>query len=260
MEVIIQPNAEAASAVAAGIVAGLLRKKPNAVLGLATGGTPLLLYRDLIGMHRQGQIDFSGVTTFNLDEYVGLEPEHPQSYHRYMWENFFQHINIDKKKVNLPDGVTKDIPAFCGHYEEQIRAAGGIDLQILGLGTDGHIGFNMPSSSLASRTRLKTITAQTRKDNARFFGREEEVPYHVITMGIGTIMEARQCLLLAFGTKKAMAVSEMVEGPITAMNPASVLQMHPSVNVCLDQPAASQLKKADYYCWVYENKPLWQRD
>ena len=184
MEVIIQPNPEAGSMIAAHIVARLLREKPNAVLGLATGSTPLLLYRELVRM----QLDWSKATTFNLDEYVGLPNEHPQSYHSFMWANFLQHINIAKSNVHIPDGLTQDIPAFCKRYEEQMRAAGGVDLQVLGIGTDGHIGFNEPTSSLASRTRIKTLTAQTRTDNARFFGSEDQVPHHVITMGIGTIM------------------------------------------------------------------------
>ena len=206
MEIIIQPNAEAATSVAARIIARLLREKPNAVIGLATGSTPVLLYRELIAM----KLDWRKVTTFNLDEYVGLEAAHPQSYHSFMWENLFRHIKIAKKNIYIPDGMAKDIPKFCATYEKQIKAAGGIDLQVLGIGTDGHIGFNEPTSSLASRTRIKTLTQQTRKDNARFFGSEEAVPHHVITMGIGTIMEARQNLLLAFGQGKAKAIAEAV--------------------------------------------------
>jgi glucosamine-6-phosphate deaminase len=237
----------------------LVREKPDAVLGLATGSTPLLLYRELVRLHREGGLDFRRVTTFNLDEYIGLSPQQPQSYYSFMWENLFKHINISRKKVHLPDGLAKDIPAFCARYEERIRAAGGIDLQVLGIGTDGHIGFNEPGSSLASRTRIKTLTARTRRDNARFFGSEKEVPHHVITMGIGTIMEARQCLVLAFGANKARAIAGAAEGPLTAMNPASILQMHPAAKVCLDEKAAAKLKKAEYYRWVYENKPEWQR-
>jgi glucosamine-6-phosphate deaminase len=255
MEIIIQPTPEAATRVAASIIARLLREKPDAVLGLATGSTPLLLYRELIAL----KLDWRRVRTFNLDEYVGLPREHPQSYHTFMWENLFGHVNLAKKNIHIPDGNTKDIPKFCAGYEAKIRAAGGIDLQVLGIGTDGHIGFNEPTSSLASRTRIKTLTQQTRKDNARFFGSEDKVPHHVITMGIGTIMEARQNLLLAFGPKKARAIAEAVEGPITAVNPASVLQLHPVTKVCLDREAATQLTRADYYRWVYDNKPAWQR-
>jgi glucosamine-6-phosphate deaminase len=255
MEIIIQPTAEAASATAALMVARLLREKPDAVLVLATGSTPLLLYRELVQM----KLDWSRVTTFNLDEYVGLTPDHPASFQRFMWENLFSRVNIVKSNVHIPDGQAEDIPGFCLRYEQQIRVAGGIDWQLLGIGTDGHIGFNEPSSSLASRTRIKTLTQQTRADNARFFGGETAMPHHVITMGIGTILEARQVVLLAFGPDKARAVAEAVEGPITAMNPASILQLHPMAKIVLDGPAASLLRKADYYRWVYDNKPNWQK-
>ena len=258
MEIIIQPNPESASRVAARVIVRLLRENPNAVLGLATGSTPLLLYRELIRLYQEKQVDFSRVTTFNLDEYIGLPTEHPQSYHSFMWENLFRHVNITPKNVHIPDGLTTDIPVFCARYEEQIRECGGIDIQVLGIGTDGHVGFNEPTSSLVSRTRIKTLTVQTRRDNARFFGSEDKVPHHVITMGVGTVMDARQCLLLAFGASKAQAIAEAVEGPITAMNPASILQMHPTAKVFLDEPAAARLKRADYYRWVYENKPGWQ--
>ncbi len=254
MEIIIQPNADDAAAVAARIVAKLLRHQPDAVLGLATGSTPLRLYRLLIDM----QLDWSRVTTFNLDEYIGLPREHPQSYHSFMWENLFSHIDINPANIHIPDGNAADIPASCKAYESSIAQAGGIDLQVLGIGTDGHIGFNEPASSLSSRTRIKTLTRRTCMDNARFFGTAEEVPHHVITMGIGTIMESRMNLLLAFGEGKADAVAGAAEGPITASNPASILQMHPDTKVCLDTPAASRLKRADYYRWVYENKPAWQ--
>lgn len=254
MEIIIQPTSEEATGVAARIIARLLKEKPNAVLGLATGSTPVLLYQKLIAMN----LDWSQVTTFNLDEYIGIPREHPQSYHSFMWENLFQHVNITSENIHIPDGNAADISHFCADYEARIHAAGGIDLQILGIGTDGHIGFNEPTSSLASRTRIKTLTRQTRKDNARFFGSEEAVPHHVITMGIGTIMEARQNLLLAFGAGKAKAIAAAVEGPITAVNPASILQMHPVVKVCLDDEAASALERVDYYRWVFDNKPAWQ--
>ena len=251
MEIIIQPNREAATEVAADIITKLLRRKPDAVLGLATGSTPQLLYRRLI----ERKLDWSRVTTFNLDEYLGLSTEHPQSYHHFMWSNLFSHINIRPENVHIPDGMTRNVTAFCEEYEQRIKAAGGIDLQLLGIGSDGHIGFNEPTSSLASRTRIKTLTENTRRDNARFFAEGEEVPKHVLTMGIGTIMEARVNLLLAFGDNKAEAVAEAVEGPISAMNPASVLQLHRTAIFCIDEPAASTLKRADYYRWVYDNKP-----
>ncbi len=255
MEIIIQPTPELATGVAARIIARLLHEKPNAVIGLATGSTPLLLYRALIAM----KLDWSQAKTFNLDEYVGLPAEHPQSYSRFMWENLFQHVGIARANVHIPDGIAENVPNSCAEYEKKIREAGGIDLQLLGIGTDGHIGFNEPTSSFGSRTRIKTLTPQTRKDNARFFGSEAEVPTHVITMGIGTIMEARQSLMLAFGSNKAQAVAEAVEGPIASINPASILQMHPDAKLCLDSEAASQLKRSDYYQWVYANKPVWQK-
>jgi glucosamine-6-phosphate deaminase len=255
MEIIIQPTAAAATAVAARLFAKMIREKPAAVLGLATGGTPLALYRELVAR----QLDWRNITTFNLDEYVGIAPQHPQSYHHFMWENLFRHVNVASQNVNIPDGLAKAIPTFCERYEAKIRAAGGIDLQLLGIGTDGHIGFNEPTSSLASRTRIKTLTPQTRKDNARFFGCEAHVPHHCITMGIGTILDARHCVLLAFGKKKARAIAEAVEGPITSVNPASALQLHPKTTVFLDEEAASELKLTDYYRWVYDNKPDWQK-
>ena len=255
MEIVIQPSSAAANEVAARVFAQAICRKETTVLGMATGSTPLALYRELIAL----KLDWRRVTTFNLDEYVGLALEHPQSYHSFMWENLFRHVNIAKKNVHIPDGLSKDIPKFCGKYEKQIRAAGGIDLQLLGIGTDGHIGFNEQTSSLASRTRIKTLTPQTRRDNARFFGSEDAVPHHVITMGIGTILEARRCVLLAFGKNKARAIAEAVEGPVTSMNPASALQLHPRVTVFLDEDAASELKLTEYYRWVYDHKPAWQK-
>jgi glucosamine-6-phosphate deaminase len=255
MEIIVQTSVAAATKVAARLFAETIRKKARAVLGLATGSTPLQLYRALVGMN----LDWTRVVTFNLDEYVGLPPEHPHSYHHFMWENLFRHVNIPQRNVHIPDGLAKHIPNFCAKYERQIRAAGGIDLQLLGIGSDGHIGFNEPISSLASRTRIKTLTPQTRKDNARFFGSEDKVPHHVITMGIGTILEARHCVLLAFGNGKARAIAKAVEGPITALNPASALQLHPKVTVFLDEASASKLKLTGYYRWSYDNKPDWQK-
>ncbi|MDR3460533.1 MAG: glucosamine-6-phosphate deaminase [Verrucomicrobiae bacterium] len=255
MEIIIQPTPDAATNIAARLLARLIREKPASVLGLATGGTMEALYRQLVSM----KLDWSKLTTFNLDEYVGLSPQHPQSYHSFMWEHLFSHVNIAIKSVNIPDGLAKDIPIACENYERKIFAAGGIDVQLLGIGTSGHIGFNEPTSSLASRTRIKTLTPQTLRDNARFFGNESGVPHHVITMGIGTILESRHCVLLAFGEKKARAIAEAVEGPITAMNPASALQLHPKVTVFLDEAAAAELKMKDYYRWVYEQKPGWQK-
>lgn len=259
MEIIIQPNSQQASELAARIVARTVREKPHAVLGLATGNTPLQLYRNLVRMHREQGLDFGGVTSFNLDEYVGVPPAHPSSFHSYMWAHLFSSINMPRERINIPDGLTADIPAACRKYEQAVRSAGGIDIQILGIGTNGHIGFNEPSSSLSSRTRIKTLTEETRLDAAAAFGGEEAVPTHVITMGLGTIMDSKLCLLLAFGKKKARAVSLAAEGPVTAMVPGSILQMHPRAIMVLDKDAASDLKMADYYLWVSEHKPDWQK-
>lgn len=259
MEIIIQSDPKAGDKVAARMIAGLVRRKPDAVLGLATGSTPLGLYRELVRLHREEGLDFSRATSFNLDEYIGLAPDHPQSYHRFMFENLFNHINMVPGRIHVPDGMAADVPSFCAAYEQSIREAGGIDLQVLGIGTDGHVGFNEPSSSLASRTRIKTLTQQTLTDNARHFAAPSRQPHHVITMGIGTIMESRQVVMLAFGANKADAVVRSVEGPVCAMMPASVLQFHPRAHVILDDASAAKLAKADYYRWVYANKPAWQR-
>ncbi|HWL54390.1 MAG TPA: glucosamine-6-phosphate deaminase [Chthoniobacteraceae bacterium] len=260
MEVIITSDPESGAKTGARFIEKLVRTKPAATLGLATGSTPLGLYRELIRLHREAGLDFSGVTTFNLDEYVGLGADHPASYHHFMHEELFRHLNIPPGQIHIPDGTAGDIPAYCRKYEETIRAAGGIDLQLLGIGHDGHIGFNEPISSLASRTRLKTLTQGTIDANQRFFSSPGEVPRHVITMGVGTIMEAHVCLLLAFGEAKADAVAAMVEGPLTANVPASALQMHPHTTVIADEAAAKKLRRADYYRFVEANKPAFQRD
>ena len=260
MEVIIKQDAQAGSVAAARVVARLVREKPNAVLGLATGSTPLALYSELIRLHKEEGLDFSEVTTFNLDEYIGLEKEHSQSYYTFMWDNLFSQINIKAENVHLPDGMAEDVPASCAAYEQRIVEVGGIDLQVLGIGSDGHIGFNEPTSSFASRTRIKTLTQQTVADNARFFdGDESQVPHHCITMGIGTIMDARMNLMLAFGEGKAEGVAATVEGPVASIMPASILQHHPSAKVFIDEAASTKLQLADYYRWVYEGKPEWQR-
>ena len=259
MEIVIKKNAETASQIAARFVAREIRNKPNAVLGLATGNTPIPLYHELIRMHRTENLDFSRVTTFNLDEYVGLPGDHSASYNHFMHEHLFDHINVPENQIHIPDGMASDIPEHCRAFEEKIKEAGGIDLQILGIGGDGHIGFNEPMSSLASRTRIKTLTEQTITDNASFFGSNEKVPKHVITMGTGTILDSRACLMLAFGEHKAAALARTVEGPVMAAVPGSALQMHPVVKNFCDEAAADQLHRADYYRWVYNNKPPWQQ-
>lgn len=259
MEIIIKPDAQAGSVAAAEVIARVIREKPNMVLGLATGSTPLMLYKELIRMHKEDGLDFSRVTTFNLDEYIGLERDHEQSYYTFMWTNLFSQINIKPENVHIPDGMAPDVPAFCAEYERKMVAAGGIDVQVLGIGSDGHVGFNEPTSSFTSRTRIKTLTRQTVADNARFFeGDESQVPIHCITMGIGTIMDARMNVMLAFGEGKAEAVAATIEGPVAAMMPASILQHHPCAKIFVDEAAAAGLTLADYYRWVYDNKPEWQ--
>jgi len=247
MRVIIVKDYDEMSREAARIIAKQVKTKPNSVLGLATGGTPVGTYKELVRMHREEGLDFSKVATFNLDEYYGLGPDHPQSYHYYMFDNLFNHVNVDPKKVSIPDGLAKDVKAFCQGYEEKIKKAGGIDLQLLGIGRDGHIAFNEPGSSLASRTGIVALAEETIKDNARFFEREEDVPRFALSMGCGTIAEAKKLLLLANGAGKADAVAAFIEGPITSQITASILQMHPDATVILDEAAASKLKRREYY-------------
>ena len=255
MEVIIQSDYGQMSKTAARIVAEVLNTQPNAVLGMATGSTPLGLYQELVRLHKEEQLDFSRVTTFNLDEYVGLTVKHPQSYHYFMHEHFFQHVNVPPQNINIPSGTTSNYPAFCQWYEKRIAECGGIDLQILGIGSDGHIAFNEPGSSLSSRTRLKTLSKQTIDDNARFFERREDVPVYAITMGVGTILDARKLVLVASGRHKARAIAQAVEGPVTSMVTASALQLHRDAIVITDDEAAAELTMRDYYQFIYAAKP-----
>jgi glucosamine-6-phosphate deaminase len=256
VRVIIEPDAEAAGRRAAKFVAELVRKKPHCVLGLATGSTPLTTYHELIRLHKDEGLDFSQVTTFNLDEYVGLSSIHPQSYRQFMQINLLEHINIDPNRTNIPDGRALDFEAHCRQYEQRIKDAGGIDLQILGVGSDGHIAFNEPGSSLGSRTRLKTLATETIRDNARFFGGEDKVPRLAVTMGVGTILESKRCILLAFGPHKAAAVRDSVEGPVTAQVTASALQLHREVIGIFDEAAARLLVRRDYYADVEKAQSL----
>jgi len=258
MEVVILPGSKQIGSLAADAIEELLRRKPDAVLGLATGSSPLPVYDELARRHEQDGLDFSRAHGFALDEYVGLEPGHPQSYREVIRREFTDRVNIAPDNVHSPDGAAADIPAACQAYEDAIKAAGGVDLQLLGVGTDGHIGFNEPGSSLASRTRIKSLIEQTRRDNARFFGSIHDVPHHVITQGLATIMDARHVILIATGAQKAQAVRDFVEGPVAAICAASVLQMHPHATVMVDEAAASSLRLADYYRHTYDNKPPWQ--
>jgi glucosamine-6-phosphate deaminase len=241
MLVIVKDDDRGMSLEAAEIVADRIGKNPDLVLGLATGSTPLGLYRELVRMHRESGLDFSRITTFNLDEYLGLSPTHEQSYHYFMRKNFFDHLNIPRHAIHIPDGTTRDPEATCARYEEEIANAGGIDLQILGIGSNGHIAFNEPGSSLGSRTRVKTLTEKTCRDNARFFAAGEKIPAYALTMGVGTIMDARELLLLANGDGKADAIRSAVEGPVTAQCPASIVQMHRKAIILIDRTAGAKL-------------------
>lgn len=259
MEVVILPTAPEAARLAADAVSTLLRGRPEAVLGLATGSSPLALYDELARRHAEEGLSFARARAFLLDEYVGLPAGHPERYREVIERELVSRVDLAPSSVQGPDAAADDVPAACEAYERALADAGGVDLQILGIGTDGHLGFNEPGSSLASRTRLKTLTDQTRRDNARFFGgRVDAVPRHVITQGLGTIREARHLVLLAFGAAKAEAVHRMVEGSVSAMWPATVLQLHPHVTVLLDEAAAGRLQLAAYYRGTYAAKPAWQ--
>jgi glucosamine-6-phosphate deaminase len=226
------------------------------VLGVATGSSPLPVYQELAARRPEG---LPGVSAFALDEYVGISPDHPESYHAVIDREVTKPLGLDPERVHVPDGNATDLQGACTSYEERITASGGIDLQLLGIGSTGHIGFNEPTSSLSSRTRIKTLTAETRQDNARFFDSPEEVPTHCLTQGLGTIMDAKEVVLVAQGRSKAKAIAGLIEGPVSAMCPGSVLQMHPHATVVLDEDAAADLQGADYYKYVAHNLPAWQR-
>ncbi|MFC4140584.1 MULTISPECIES: glucosamine-6-phosphate deaminase [unclassified Microbacterium] len=255
-EVVIVENAAAAGALVAEEIIELLDRKSDAVLGLATGSTPLGVYQAL-AQRVEGR-DLSQVRGFALDEYVGLDPAHPESYRSVITREVVEPLGLDPARVRVPNGSDETIQHAGADYEAAIEAAGGVDLQILGIGTDGHIGFNEPGSSFASRTRVKTLTEQTREDNARFFDSIDQVPRHCITQGLGTILRARHLVLLAFGEGKAQAIADAVEGPVSAILPASAIQLHEHATVVVDEAAASKLKLADYYRYTYANKPAWQ--
>ncbi|MFD8673719.1 glucosamine-6-phosphate deaminase [Streptomyces seoulensis] len=259
MEVVIVPDAAAGGELIAESMAQLLRRKPDALLGVATGSTPLPVYQALAARVRAGAVDTHRARIAQLDEYVGLPADHPESYRSVLRREVLEPLGIPMDAFTGPDGTADDVQAACEEYDRALAAAGGVDLQLLGIGTDGHIGFNEPCSSLASRTRIKTLTEQTRIDNARFFdGDIAQVPHHVITQGIGTILEARHLVLLATGEGKADAVAATVEGPVAAICPASALQLHPHATVVADEAAASKLKLADYFRHTYAHKPEWQ--
>ncbi len=262
MEIVITATPAAAGALGADVVTRLLGDNPEAVLGLATGSSPLLMYRELIARCDAGTVSFSRVTAFLLDEYVGLSADHPQAYRRFIEREFTSQINLVPSALHGPDSSIesrRELPTAGTRYEAQITRAGGVDLQILGIGGDGHIAFNEPASSLASRTRIKSLTERTRADNARFFGGDiDAVPRHVLTQGVGTILNARHLVLIATGESKADPIARAVEGPVTSMTPASALQLHRHVTIIIDEAAASALVNASYYRENYANKPSWQ--
>jgi glucosamine-6-phosphate deaminase len=259
VEVIVLPSPTEVGRLAARKIAQLIRAKPAAVIGLATGSSPLAIYAELAASVRDGSLDASQVSGFALDEYVDIQQEHPQSYAAVLRREVTEPLGLDPSRVLVPDGRASDLDAACEAYEAAIRDAGGVDLQILGIGANGHIGFNEPTSSFGSRTRLKTLAPRTRADNARFFASPDEVPMHCLTQGLGTIMEARELLLVAQGSRKAAAVAAAIEGPVSSMCPASILQFHPDATVIVDEDAASRLTLTDYYRYTYANKPSWQR-
>ncbi|MDF2508492.1 MAG: multidrug transporter [Microbacterium sp.] len=255
-EVVIVENAEAAGALVATEIVELIERRADAVLGLATGSTPLPVYQAL--RTQLAGRDVSQVRGFALDEYVGIDPAHPESYRSVITREVVEPLGLDPQRIHVPNGALATIQHAGDDYEAAIDAAGGVDLQILGIGTDGHIGFNEPGSSFASRTRVKTLTEQTREDNARFFDSIDDVPMHCITQGLGTILKARHLVLLAFGEGKAEAVAGAVEGPLTALLPGSAIQLHPHATIVVDEAAASRLALADYYRYTFANKPAWQ--
>ncbi|MES1210451.1 MAG: glucosamine-6-phosphate deaminase [Pseudomonadota bacterium] len=259
MEILVLPTAEAACQRAARIVARLVRAKPDAVLALPTGTTPRGIYAELVRQHRAEGLSFARVTAFNLDEYVGLPPDHPGSFRRALQEALYSHVDLAADRAHAPDATAADLNGACRRYEERIAAVGGLDLALLGVGGDGHIAFNEPTSSLGSRTRLKTLADETRAANQASFG-PEPVPRHALTMGIATILSARRCVLVALGSAKAAAVARLVEGPLTAMVPASALQLHPHATVITDEAAAARLTYRAYYDAVAAAKPDAQRD
>jgi glucosamine-6-phosphate deaminase len=257
MEVIIQRDRVAATVLVAQVVARELRRKPTLVLGLATGRTMETLYAELVRMHVEDELDFSLCRTFNLDEYVGLGGDDPHSYRHFMDENLFSKVNIDPRNTHLPNGLAPDLAVECQRYENRMQDCGGIDLQILGIGVAGHIGFNEPLSALRSRTREKALSPATLQQNAPLFPRPEDMPKRGITMGVGTILDSRSCMLLATGRHKADIIAKAVEGPITSMVSASALQLHARCRVVVDEEAAAVLQGRDYYRWIFDNEPEW---
>jgi glucosamine-6-phosphate deaminase len=259
MEIVILHDAAEVGRVAASKIARVIDTKPDAVLGLATGSSPLATYAELARRVREEGLDVGRTRAFALDEYVGISAEYPESYVQVIRREVIEPLGLNPDNVCVPDGRAADIEAACAAYERQIAEAGGVDIQILGIGSNGHIGFNEPTSSFASRTRIKTLAPQTRADNARFFATADEVPTHCVTQGLGTIMDAREVVLVAQGEQKAHAIAAAVEGPVSSMVPASLLQFHRNATIIVDEAAASRLELADYYRYTWQNKPVWEQ-
>lgn len=259
MEIVPLETAEQVAVLAADVLETAVRSRGDAVLGLATGSTPLPTYRELVRRHEAGSgPSYDGVRCFTLDEYIGLPAGHPESYRATIARELTDALGIPAERVHGPDPAPDGLPTAGERYEAALERAGGVDVQVLGIGSDGHLAFNEPGSSLGSRTRIKTLTEETRRDNARFFGSVEDVPRHVLTQGLGTILRARHLLLLVTGPGKAAALSAAVEGPLTASCPASVLQLHPHVTVLADASATGALERRAHYREVYDAKPAWQ--
>lgn len=259
MEVIIRPTEQAAVELTAKIMADALRKNPEMVFGLATGATMEAVYKELARMYREEGLDFSSAKSFNLDEYIGLPEDDKNSYRYYMNKNLFDLINIKKSNTHLPNGMTDDVSGEGKRYEAAIQAAGGIDFQLLGIGQDGHIGFNEPLSSLTSRTRDKSLTPVTYKQNSIYFDPPESMPRRAFTMGVGTILDAERIVLLATGERKSEIIAKAVEGPVTSMVSASAIQFHRDALVIVDEAAAGKLQGKDYYYWNFDNDPVWDK-
>lgn len=257
-EVIVVENEQAAGELVAESIRSLIEAKRDAVLGLATGSTPLTVYRALGRSLSERPLDVSMVRGFSLDEYVGLPPGHPESYRAVIDREVVAPLGFTPRNIRVPGNDPAALPDAGARYEQAIVDAGGVDLQLLGIGRTGHLGFNEPGSSFASLTRVKTLTPQTRADNARFFASPDEVPIHCITQGIGTILRARHLVLLAFGAGKAAALAAAVEGPVTSSQPGSAIQLHPHVTVVVDEAAAGRLANLDYFRYAWANKPAWQ--
>ena len=254
MEVIIRPNKESATNLAANLIANMVKRKPTLILGLATGRTVEELYDKIAEMN----LDFTFCSSFNLDEYIGLEATDKNSYRYYMNKNFFEKININIKNTHLPDGTAKDTSQACKDYENLINDSGGVDVQLLGIGRTGHIGFNEPLSALSSRTREKALTPTTIEQNSPLFDNPEDMPKRALTMGVGTILEAKKIIMLVTGREKAEILAKAVEGPITSMISATALQLHQACTVIVDEEAAEKLKESEYYRWIFENEPEWE--